>query len=150
MIGYNYKAMNLAIHRSWWTIPVGLLLVTLGVFYWQASLLQFSWTQVIPYLISAMAGILMVFKLSSYVNNKDNLLKRLLVYIGDHTLTILTWHFLCFKIVSLIIIYWENLPIERLAEFPVITDYSCRGWFILYFIVGMAVPLVLTKTKYLK
>lgn len=150
VMGYNYKAMNLEIHRSWLTIPVGLLLVTLGVSFWQASLLQFNWMQVGPFLISAMAGILMIFKLSSYINDKNNYLKRLLVFIGDHTLMILTWHFLCFKIVSLIIIYYEKLPIKRLAEFPVITDYSCRGYFVLYLIVGIVAPLVLTKTKYLR
>ena len=92
----------------------------------------------------------MVFKLSCFVNSKDNWIKRILVYIGDNTLTVLTWHFISFKIVSLIIIYVENLPIERLAEFPVINDYTSQGWFILYFVTGMAVPLIFTKSKYLK
>lgn len=80
----------------------------------------------------------------------DNWLKRFLVYIGDNTLTILTWHFISFKTVSLIIIYVENLQIQRLAEFPVINDYTSQGWFFLYFFVGMALPLIFTKTKYLK
>ena len=32
-----------------------------------------------------------------------------------------------------------DLPIERLAEFPVITEYSQQGWWIAYFIVAMVV-----------
>lgn len=57
---------------------------------------------------------------------------------------------LCFKVVSLMIIGLYNLPIERLAEFPVIEYYSKQGWFILYFIIGTSVPLLMTKSKYLK
>ena len=75
---------------------------------------------------------------------------RFLVYLGEINLTVLSWIFISFKIVSLIIIYFENLPIERLAEFPVINDYTSQGWFILYFVTGMVVPLMLTKLKYLK
>lgn len=149
-IGYSYKSRNQKVHLSWWCVPIGLFLVTIGVCYWQASFMKFSWVEIVPFLISAIAGTLMVFKLSSFVNSKDNWLKRFLVYAGDNTLTILTWHFISFKIVSLIIIYVENLQIERLAEFPVINDYTSQGWFILYFIVGMAVPLIFTKSKYLK
>lgn len=148
--GYSYKSMNLQVHHSWWCVPGGLFLITIGVCFWQASLMQFSWECIVPFLISAIAGTLMVFKLSCFVNSKDNWVKRSLVYIGDNTLTVLTWHFICFKIVSLIIIYVENLPIERLAEFPVINDFTSQGWFIFYFVVGMAVPLIFTKTKYLK
>lgn len=149
-IGYSYKSRNQNVHQSWWCVPVGLVLVTVGVCYWQASLMQFSWECIVPFLISAIAGTLMVFKLSCFVNSKNNWIKRFLVYIGDNTLTVLTWHFISFKIVSLIIIYVENLPVERLAEFPVIVDYTSQGWFVLYFMVGMAIPLVFTKTKYLK
>lgn len=144
-IGYSYKSQNLQVHSSWWCVPIGLILVTLGCCYWQASLLKFCWTDVVPFLVSAIAGTLMVFKIACLVNSKDNRLKRLLIYIGDNTLTILTWHFLSFKLVSLIIIYVENLPIERLAEFPVINDYTSEGWFILYFIVGMGVPLLFAR-----
>lgn len=149
-IGYSYKKQNLQVHHSWWCVLVGLFLVTIGVCYWQASLIQYSWEFIVPFLISAIAGTMMVFKLSCFVNSKDNWLKRFLVYIGENTLTVLTWHFISFKIVSLIIIYFENLPIERLAEFPVINDYTSQGWFILYFVTGMVVPLMLTKSKYLK
>lgn len=149
-IGYSYKKQNLQVHHSWWCVLVGLFLVTIGVCYWQASLIQYSWEFIVPFLISAIAGTMMVFKLSCFVNSKDNWLKRFLVYIGENTLTVLTWHFISFKIVSLIIIYFENLPIERLAEFPVINDYTSQGWFILYFVTGMVVPLMLTKLKYLK
>ena len=64
---------------------------------------------------------------------------KALDFIGKNTLTILTWHFLAFKLVSLLIIDIYDLPIERLAEFPVITEYSKQGWWIAYFIIAMVV-----------
>ena len=60
-------------------------------------------------------------------------------FIGKNTLTILTWHLLAFKVVSLMIIYIYELPMKRLAEFPVILEYSHKGWWIVYFIVAILV-----------
>lgn len=37
------------------------------------------------------------------------------------------------KLILLIIIGIYDLPIERLAEFPVIMEYSQRGYWVLYF-----------------
>lgn len=48
-------------------------------------------------------------------------------FIGKNTLTILTLHFLIIKLVSLVIIGIYDLPIKRLAEFPVITEHSKLG-----------------------
>ena len=62
---------------------------------------------------------------------------KALDFIGKNTLTILILHFLIIKLVSLVIIGIYDLPIERLAEFPVIKEYSQQGWWIAYFIVAM-------------
>lgn len=53
----------------------------------------------------------------------------------------LTWHFLSFKIVSLLIITIYSLPMTRLADFPVINELAIKGWWILYVIVGVSIPL---------
>ena len=58
-------------------------------------------------------------------------------------MAILTWHFLSFKIVSLLVIAVYGIDGERLAEFPVIHEYTNRGWFVLYLIVGISVPLAI-------
>lgn len=93
---------------------------------------------------------LAIFNLSNRIAVKSNKICDWLTYIGDHTLTILTWHMLSFKIVSLLIINVYGLSMARLAEFPVIEEYSKQGWFLLYFFVGVLVPLWMTKSKYLK
>lgn len=103
-----------------------------------------------PYGATAVIGTLMVFYLSNKIVRQKTVVNKWLVYIGNNTLTILTWYMLSFKIVSLIVIYVYGLPIARLAEFPVIVEYSRQGWFLLYFLVGIMVPVVMTKIKYLK
>ena len=69
---------------------------------------------------------------------------------GNNTLPVLTWHMVSFKLVSLLIICVYQIPMEHLAEFPVIEQYTKDGWFILYFLIGMGVPLGLSKCKYFK
>lgn len=149
-VGYCYKKATCDIHKSMLIVPIGVVLVTMGEYFYQASLLHFLWWQVVPYAITAIIGTLAIFNLSNRIAVKSNKICDWLTYIGDHTLTILTWHMLSFKIVSLLIINVYGLSMARLAEFPVIEEYSKQGWFLLYFFVGVLVPLWMTKSKYLK
>ena len=150
VIGYYYKKKELNIHERFYIFPFGVFMVTFGVDFYQATLLKFQWWQVVPYGTTAIIGTLMVFYLSKKIAAQKNVVNKWLVYIGNNTLTILTWHMLSFKIVNLIVIFTYGLPIERLAEFPVIEDYSKHGWFLLYFFVGVIIPVMMTKIKYLK
>lgn len=150
VIGHAYKASEIKSHKKGYCLLGGVVLVTIGASFVKANLLDFSWLQVLPYTMIAISGILATFYLSQKVVKFNNEATRILIYIGNNTLTILTWHFLSFKLVSLVIILIYQLPIERLAEFPVITEYSVKGYFILYFLIGAIVPLLLTKNKFLK
>ncbi len=69
---------------------------------------------------------------------------RVMNFIGKNTLNILTFHFLSFKTVSLAVIVAYGLPIERLAEFPILAHNSSFLW-ILYTIAGVALPLLIGK-----
>lgn len=62
-------------------------------------------------------------------------------FIGCNTLTVLTFHFLAFKLVSLFIIIRDSSPIERLAEFPAIGDGTRYDWLI-YTLFGVGLPLI--------
>lgn len=59
-----------------------------------------------------------------------------LATLGRRSLDILIFHFLLFKGVSLIKIWHFNLPIERLSDFPIITDTNNMYW-ILYAAFGI-------------
>ncbi len=104
------------------------------------NMMGYKTWQVIPYCICAVMGTLMVCYVSSKIAEHNSKTKAVMVYIGNCTLTILTWHFLSFKVVSLLIIYIHHLPIKQLAEFPVIGEFASAYWPV-YFIVGSSVPL---------
>lgn len=82
----------------------------------------------------------MILNLSHRLSLYQNWAKRFLMFVGDHTLEVLTWHFLSFKLVSLLIIWVYALPIEQLAGFPIIKGYSLMYW-PLYSFVGVCVPI---------
>lgn len=72
---------------------------------------------IVPYYVVAIIGSMLVMGLSTCCFRK---VKPALVFVGNHTLEILTWHFISFKMVSLLIICIENRPLSHLAYFPVI------------------------------
>jgi fucose 4-O-acetylase-like acetyltransferase len=145
MAGYLYKSYSMdkfVDDYSVYVLPVCALLLVFGSLYWHGDMLDMSWIHTVPYFISAIAGSIIVMKLSKWFVDKTRWFSNLITNIGNKTIEILTWHFLCFKIVSMIIIAYDGLPIEHLAEFPVMRPYNTQGWWICYFIIGVAVPVI--------
>lgn len=145
--GYLYKSYSIekfADKHSAYVILACASLLILGSVYWKGEMLDMEWTHTIPYFISAIAGSIIVMKFSRLLAEKTRWLSNFISNIGNKTLQILTWHFLCFKLVSLIIIAYYGLPVEQLAEFPVINPYNVQGWWVLYAVVGVAVPVIAT------
>lgn len=66
--------------------------------------------------------------------------RNFLFTIGKYTLEIMALHFLAFKIVSLIQIGVYSYDIERLADFPVISERIAL-WAIPYVLAGVLLPL---------
>ena len=142
VVGFLYKKYGFKFEeKPLFAIPVGIIMVVLGVAYWKCAMTSLEWWKIFPYSLSALAGTLMVFSICKWLCEK-HILAKSLVYIGDRTIDILTWHFLSFKLVSLLIIAVYLLPEARLAEFPVIEEYSYQGWWMPYLLVGVSLPLL--------
>lgn len=137
---------------------VTFIIVVVGSHCWQTDMLQFSSGRAVPYCITAILGTMMVYCFSCFVmRGGDTFVKRFLLFCGRHTLAVLTWHFLSFKLVSLLMICIYGLDIKRLGTHPVISkeelvecgvaiDYSY--WWVAYAIVGLAVPLTFLTINY--
>ena len=147
LTGYVYKKKYNNWNKGYLSVLFALI-VAAGSVLCYTSMLSFTTDKILPYAVCAVCGTVMTLNISQYITSKEGWIKNLLVYVGNNTLTVLTWHFLCFKIVSLIIIQYYDLPIEQLACFPIIPEYV--SWWIAYFVVGAGVPLaVLTlQQKY--
>lgn len=92
------------------------------------------------YLTSSAAGILCVLSASSIISKLKH--TSLLTYIGRHTMSVIFWHFLSFKAVTLIECLLLKQPMYRIASFPVMV--SENGWWILYTLVGVMLPMVIS------
>lgn len=145
--GYMYRKYKIQVDKKWWFAIAAALLIAIGTEYWQCSMLELRFSLIFPYIVTALLGIVMVLSISNFISNHDNWLKRFLVFTGDNTLDILTWHFLLFKIGSLLLIGIYGVNIKRLAEFPVIEEYAYQGWWILYLLVGLTMALGISMTK---
>lgn len=145
LIGYIYKNSNVRFEeKPMLMVPIGVIIVAIGAAFWPCAMQRLTWIRIVPYALSALAGTMLVFSLCKWISKiKAENLSKVLIYVGDRTLDILTWHFLCFKVCSLIIIALYALPIARLAEFPVIEEYAYRGWWLAYFIIGTSLSLAI-------
>lgn len=94
---------------------------------------------IFPYFIVSIVASIATIYLTKFINKHTT---SILDYIGKNTLYILIFHFLSFKIVSFLILTYCDRPITELSSFPVIPNSSSFYW-ILYTIVGVAVPLVI-------
>jgi len=142
MVGHVYKTFHINIHHNNYFVLFAIVFVGIGSYYWLTSMLSFTYINVVPYALTSIIGTLALFKVGIYIANiEGSSFSRFFNYVGGYTFNVLTWHFLSMKVVSLIIIHIYGLPIKQLSEFPVIESYAHNGWWIIYFIVGVSVPI---------
>lgn len=144
-VGYLYKKHQMDFHQRPWIWCLAVILVVAGTQLWFTTMHNYDYWKIFPHAFTAILAILTLLCLSQYLAQKtENKSMKCIVFIGDHTMEVLTWHFLSMKLVSLMLIAIYNLPIERLSEFPVIEEYARQGWWIAYLIVGVAIPVIWT------
>ena len=94
----------------------------------------------IMYLVSSFSGFIMIFSVAHILKEFKG--SKVLVIIGQHTLGVLLWHFLSFKIVTFLQCLIYDLPFYRVASFPV---YNSTGlWWAIYSVIGVVVPVLIT------
>lgn len=147
--GYLYKQIE---QPKFYRFRLFLLLticVSIGSYTNYANMLNYEYSDIISYTGFAVFGIISVICISKILEKSK--IAGILIYIGDNTIVILSLHFLSFKLISLTKILLFNLPIERLADFPVILEHNQFFW-VIYSIIGIYMPILLVKLydKYYK
>ena len=88
------------------------------------------------YTVSIIASVSLVY-LTKYLGKRTI---NVLDFVGKRTLYILIFHFMSFKIVSLVYIVVSKRSFTELSSFPVVENDNNYLWLI-YSIVGVLVPL---------
>lgn len=168
-LGYLYKryAWNekLLKHRMW-LVPLLFLIVVLavaimkprivsvitnvsvpvyksvaGAFVGNAGIAGLPLLQYIFYAAVCLSGIIMTILFSQFRGISG---VKALKVLGKYSLHIMCLHLLAFKCVSLIIILVYHMPVERLAEYPVVNGINGL-WWIAYTICGCVLPVLAVK-----
>lgn len=78
----------------------------------------------------------------SYFIKYIPIMKMIMIILGKHTLSVVLHHVLCLKIVAILVKIYYDVPDYCIAAFPNL--YGDRGlWWLLYTVVGTAIPIVL-------
>lgn len=147
--GMLYKHLNLNdmfLKKKYWYLFVGMV-VNLFISYnklYDPFAINFNLLIIILDYINAffcIVAILMVAQIPWVAKNK------VLNVVGRNTLDIMALHFMVFKMVSFIIICCYTLPIERLAEYPVLMGVG-GGWWLLYAVMGILIPTIFSMARH--
>lgn len=92
--------------------------------------------------LPAVCGVLLVYNVSHWIGRRDSVARRFLTYCGDNTLYVLVFHLLAFKAVSVLKIWFYNLPIEQISCHPVIHEHRDDLFWLAYTVAGIALPLL--------
>lgn len=97
--------------------------------------------QYVFYSVLCLCGIVMTLLFSQFKIISES---RILKLFGRYSLHIMCLQFLAFKAVSFLIVQIYHLPVERLAEYPVVRDVN-GFWWVLYAIAGCVLPVLAVR-----
>jgi len=139
--GYLFSQFKFKFIKNRWLWVISFVILVLGVVL-KPLIRPFSTATPldVPYIIMmALVGVYFVFYLSHVVNR--TFLRTLLGYIGDHSLIILTFHFLVFKFASWFIVLVNNLSMSEIARHPHVKFEEPNWWWLFYSILGISLPV---------
>lgn len=138
----KYDYSNIGRKYPFAIIIGSIILIELAYFLGVEYLMYCHVWWIIPCLITGIVGILGTITLCLLLQEKlPDMLQQSLIYIGNHTIEILTWHILCFKLFSYILVAMYGDVINRVGESPIIVEYANNGWWIVYAICGLYMPI---------
>lgn len=133
-----------SINKLWVTI-LCVIFVIIGSLFFPTEMPKVDYNTFFPFCICSVAGTIMVMFVSKKVSDNRSFVSSILGYIGNHTMTILIWHFTCFKIVTASILIFKGETLLMVAKFPTISGNAPNRFWLLYGFVGIAIPIIIYK-----
>lgn len=98
---------------------------------------------------SGIAGFILIYRLSAFINKHDNRFTEFLSFTGQNTLYVLTFHFLMFKPASLLKTYIYDLPLGMVGCHGVIWEQNEYFW-IVYTVSSLLLSLAMARICHIK
>lgn len=142
--GFLLRQYNLTERLTWRIAVPSLALLLLASFFFPSSMVwnpKFADFAALP--LPAFAAFVALLYAATWIDRGEHFFKRVLIYIGDHTLYIFAFHLIAFKVVSAIKVAYLGLPWEAVGSHPVVHEAAGNAlWILLYVIVGVGLPLL--------
>lgn len=129
---------------GFWTIAAGLaVMVAAALFHLRGMNNGAMWRDLWSLPLTGCVGFVTVYAISTHIvaGRLGALTLRGLHYVGTNTMPIFVFHILAYKLVSLLKIWWYGLPFAQIGCHMVIHYRHTDGFWVLYSLVGVALPL---------
>lgn len=129
-------------YNSWYYPVLWLLTVAFSLFV-KTELTLMEPRLTLIYAIAALAGIMLTIATSQLVSQRLSRMIVPLVWLGRHTLLIMVWHLLTFKLVSYVYMLIWQLPSDQLFYITIQAPYQTWWTWIPYALTGMVGSILL-------
>ncbi|MGM9833215.1 MAG: acyltransferase [Candidatus Limisoma sp.] len=137
LCGYVFARTPWRSLSNWFTVAVFTALSSWAMWGYEDNF-NTTWWNLPKYFFATMLAAFAIIYFCQMLRGKA---LSALSYIGEYAMPILLLQFFAFRVVDLLKIAVYDLPIARLADFPIIVDNNQYFW-ILYTIVGLALPIL--------
>lgn len=118
---------------------VCLPLLACGAFFVRIEVGQSVFGNPVLFLLGSFSGICLVMIISDALSRTS--IGKWLDLLGRATMSVLTFHFLSFKILTLLLIIIGIYPVATLAQWPVPSGHGYNNLWLLYTVVGLMGPV---------
>lgn len=145
MAGHYYKIKKWSFESNWLFLCISIITIAVIGWFWHTSMLHYKFEDIIPLFFLSLTGTLVLFGVSRKVMTYLPGASKVLTYIGNNTFKVMAMHPISFKVVSLMIIALFGLPMERLAETYTVSEFALKGFWLLYAVFGVGIPVMTAK-----
>ena len=139
MIGCLFKAFNVSPYFSKRYVALGIILLLLMTYLQPIYRPYDDVTLGVFVFLAGVIGTLTTLSISKYVTG---IIANILSVFGEHTLLILSWHLIFFKLVPLPFVLFKLNSLNILSEYPVPYKLCANGGWIAFCFVGICTPLL--------
>ena len=139
--GYIFRKFEDKANFNLYLLIISLLFLVMSSLYGPIDMASNTYLSPSFLIVNSLAGAYINIHLAKIIVSKK-INYTILEYIGKNTFAIMALHYLSFKLINLIQVKLNNLPIYMVAKYPVID--GANGWWILYSVCGVFLPLVVT------
>lgn len=141
--GVGYHSKNFNFEFSVFKFAACIIALAIGSIMVRSVMLNIETQDIIPFSIFAIIGIYATMMLTNKININNNWIRNVLIYMGNNTMPILTWHFIVFDFYSLFYLHFVLHKTFSSVEYEGLY-INLRGFhFIIFTILGLIIPLLL-------